>query len=118
MRLGQCHRVRARPDGQWLDMVVTALESDPAMLARLPVAANTLCQRRGGRLRVPAPASDGVGGPAEVCIRLTPAVALVLDAAMSPVRCGDLSGRLAAEFPATPARCSSSADGKGNQAGC
>jgi lantibiotic biosynthesis protein len=87
-------------------MVVTALESDPAMLARLPVAANTLCQRCGGRLRVPAPASDGVGGPAEVCMRLTPAVALVLDAAMSPVRCGDLAGRLAAEFPATPARCS------------
>jgi hypothetical protein len=31
-----------------------------------------------------------------------PAVALALDAAASPVRCGDLAGKLAAEFPATP----------------
>lgn len=35
-------------------------------------------------------------------MRLTPAVALALDAAASPVRCGDLAGKLAAEFPATP----------------
>ena len=35
-------------------------------------------------------------------MRLTPAVALALDAATSPVCCGDLAGKLAAEFPATP----------------
>ncbi|MGI9001870.1 MAG: lantibiotic dehydratase [Pseudonocardia sp.] len=99
---GERHRVRARLDAQWLDMVVTVLESDPALLARLSVAANTLCRRCSGRLRVPAPAVDGVAGSAEVSMRLTPAVALALDAATSPVRCGDLVGKLAAEFPATP----------------
>ncbi|MGQ0775402.1 MAG: lantibiotic dehydratase [Pseudonocardiales bacterium] len=105
VRFGERHRVHARSDGQWLDTVVTVLESDPALLARLPVVANTLCRRRGGRLWVPggpAPAAGGTGSPAGVSVRLTPAVVLVLDATTSPVRCRDLAGKLAAEFPATP----------------
>lgn len=35
-------------------------------------------------------------------MRLTSAVALALGAATLPLRCGDLAGKLAAEFPATP----------------
>ncbi|MGH3929034.1 MAG: lantibiotic dehydratase family protein, partial [Pseudonocardiaceae bacterium] len=102
VRFGERHWVRARPDGQWLDKVIIVLESDPVLLACLPLAANNLCRRCSGRLRVPAPAVDGAAGPAEVSVRLTPAVALALYVATSPVRCGDLAGKLAAEFPATP----------------
>jgi lantibiotic biosynthesis protein len=103
VRFARHHWARLRPDTQWLHMVIADLESDAELLTRLPVTANTLCRAIGDRLRIPA--TTGVGAAAgliEVSLRLTPAVAFALDVAKSPVRCGDLTAKLAAEFPAAP----------------
>src|SRR5258708_23000962 len=54
---------------------------------------NNLATVRDGRVRVPAE------GASELSLKLTPAVALVREAARSPVRCSALAGKLAAEFP-------------------
>jgi thiopeptide-type bacteriocin biosynthesis protein len=67
---------------------------------------NNLCFVRDGRLVVglrqhPAAASSRTD-PAEVSVRRTRAVDVVLRAARSPILFGGLVGKLTAEFPATP----------------
>lgn len=99
VRVGDGHVARLRPDAQWLDAVITGLESDPELLADLFVMTSTLCREVGSRLRIAVPAGDDGVGQTEVSLRLTPAVALALDVARSPLRAGDLAGKVAAGFP-------------------
>lgn len=106
VRWGQEHRAVVRADAVWLSDVVSRFEALPEILHRLPVQANNLCFRRGGRLVVPwQQHTDDQGAetaPAEVTLRWTDAVETVVQAAQSPVRGADLTGKLAAEFPDTP----------------
>ncbi|MGH4018807.1 MAG: lantibiotic dehydratase [Pseudonocardiaceae bacterium] len=105
VRVGEDHRAVARADAVWLAGVVTHLEACPEVLRRVPVMANNLCFVRGRRLVVPCQqhASDsGQGAPAEVSVRHTRAVEAVMQATRSPIRVGDLVGKLVAGFPETP----------------
>ncbi len=105
LRWGEDHRAVARADAVWLAGVVTRLEACPELLRRLPVVANNLCFVRGGRLVVPCQqhASDsGRVAPAEVSVRHTRAVETVMQTTRSPIRVGDLVGKLVASFPETP----------------
>ncbi|MFJ9523123.1 lantibiotic dehydratase [Kitasatospora sp. NPDC101801] len=87
----------ARVDAIWLDQVVRRLED--LLLERLPVAANTLCVVRGGRLVLPVRPGTGASGPVEASVRLTGAVELVLETARKGCTIGELTDRLLARFP-------------------
>ncbi|WP_262401778.1 lantibiotic dehydratase family protein [Actinomadura sp. CNU-125] len=104
-RWGDAHRAVARVGGPWLTEVIEQLEMTRALFERLHLVANDLCFRRGDRLVVPypppAPRRDSVSS-AEVSLRYTAVVEIVIEAARSPIRSGELAGKLAAEFPARP----------------
>lgn len=93
VRLGEYGVIVARPDPQWLDAVIAKLEADEALMADVEVCVNSLCTIQDGRVRSPA------AGTSQVSLRLTPPVALVLDAAASPMTCRELAGKLTAQFP-------------------
>ncbi|WP_329137722.1 lantibiotic dehydratase family protein [Streptomyces sp. NBC_01476] len=96
-RVGERHQAVARPDPVALDAAITAWETDAQRMAGIDVCVNNLAQQRGGRVYVPSE------GASEFTLALTPAVALVLDAARSPIRYSALADKLAAEFPNTAA---------------
>ncbi|MEC3993643.1 lantibiotic dehydratase family protein [Actinacidiphila sp. DG2A-62] len=94
-RVGDRHQAVVRPDPVVVDAAISAWEADAERMADIDVCLNNLAQRRGGRVYVPSE------GASEFSLALTPAVALVLDAARSPLRYSALLGKLAAEFPNT-----------------
>ncbi|HEY1705187.1 MAG TPA: lantibiotic dehydratase [Trebonia sp.] len=99
-RFGDAHETACRPAPEWLEAVIGATEGDSSVMAGAEVMVNNLAAVRDGRVWVPAE------GASEFSLRLTPAVALVLEAARAPVRCPVLAGKLAAEFPeAGEGRC-------------
>ncbi|MGH3921708.1 MAG: lantibiotic dehydratase family protein, partial [Pseudonocardiaceae bacterium] len=105
VRWGERHRAVARPDAAWLAEVITQLEARPDVRRRLPVVANSLGFVRGDRLVVPCQQRPGVSRevrPADVSVRYTRAVQVVIQAAQAPVTLGDLIGKLAAELPGKP----------------
>ena len=77
------------------DAAISAWETDGARMSDVEVCVNNLAQQRGGRVYVPSE------GASEFSIALTPALALVLDVARSPIRYSTLADKLAAEFPTT-----------------
>jgi hypothetical protein len=91
---GTLHTPVTRPDTQWLADVVDQLESCPALLDRLDVAANNLARRRGGRLEL----ATGTG---RTSIGATPAGEAAIDAATSLIRCTTLVDKLAETFTAS-----------------
>lgn len=102
VRWGNGHRAVARADASWITDVIARLESCPELLARLPLMTTNVAFGRGDRLVVPdPPQSGGVKRPArvEVSLRYTAAVRIAVEAARSPIRCDELVGKLAAEFP-------------------
>ncbi|MGV9849248.1 lantibiotic dehydratase [Streptomyces sp. NPDC003442] len=98
---GDQHRAFARADGTWLADVIRRLEACPTVLHRLPLVANNCAFVRGGRLVVPYPPRSGraEGPAAEVSLRYTSAVRLVVQAARAPVRGRELVEKVRAEFP-------------------
>ncbi|MFE3206354.1 lantibiotic dehydratase family protein [Embleya sp. NPDC059237] len=92
-RFGDRHRVVTRPDPVALDAAIAEWERDAERMADVDVCVNTLARRRRGRLYVPSE------GASEFSLALTPAVALVLEAARSPIRYSALADKVAAEFP-------------------
>ncbi|MFD8478799.1 lantibiotic dehydratase [Kitasatospora sp. NPDC059673] len=92
-------RAVARPDARWLASVVRELEEAVGDL--LPVTANQLRVRRGGRVVLPVVRNPQDGEPAEVSVRATDPVLAVLEAADSAVSV--TLGELADRFPAAPA---------------
>jgi hypothetical protein len=99
-RVGDAHETACRPGPEWLEAAIGAIEGDSSAMADAEVMLNNLAAVRDGRVWVPAE------GASEFSLRLTPAVALVLQAARTPIRCSALAGKLTAEFPqAGEARC-------------
>jgi thiopeptide-type bacteriocin biosynthesis protein len=105
VRHGEDHHAVARVDTEWLAGVITRLETCSELRRRLPVVLNNLSFVRDGRLVVGCqqqPTGPGRTAPAQVSVRHTRAVETVMQAARSPIRVGDLAGKLTAEFPGTP----------------
>jgi lantibiotic biosynthesis protein len=103
VRFGTRHHAVARPDAAWLDGIITDLENCPPVFARLRVVASDLCYPRGERLairgQVAVKHGRPPGPPAEVSVRRTPAVGLIMREAAVLIRVGELADKLAAEFP-------------------
>lgn len=78
-----------------LDAAISDWEADAERMADVEVCVNNLARQRGGRVYVPSE------GASEFSLALTPAVALVMDTARSPIRYSALADKLAAEFPNT-----------------
>lgn len=98
------HLVRARADAAWLTAIITQLEQAPGLRDRLGVVANNMAFVRGDRLIVPwQPHASARTRPAEVSVRHTPAVQLVLSQAAAPRRAGELAGLLATAFDGSAA---------------
>ena len=90
---GQQH-VRARADAVWLTEVITRLEESAALRRRLSLVMNDLAVVRGDRLIVPwrPHAGDPIETTAaEVSVRHTRAVQVVMQAASCPIQGSDLS---------------------------
>jgi thiopeptide-type bacteriocin biosynthesis protein len=97
-------RLRLRANGAWVAAVIAALESEPALVRCLTVAANDLVTVRGGRLHVewqPHGGDPSRRGPVEVSVRHTPPVAAALAAARRPIAVSELEQQLLDRFPAT-----------------
>ncbi|MFJ9690670.1 lantibiotic dehydratase [Kitasatospora sp. NPDC101183] len=96
-----------RPDLGWLLPLLDGLRTDPAVLARLRLAADQQIARRGDRLVLPYLPERGAATAGEpVTERTVRATAVVLAAvrhAERPLLHGELLAALAAEFPAAPA---------------
>jgi thiopeptide-type bacteriocin biosynthesis protein len=106
VRIGDDHRATARVDAVWLAGVVAALEHSAPQAGRLPVVLNNVTTLRDGRLVMglrqhPAPAMSRTD-PAEVSVRHTRAIEVIVRAARTPIRLDDLAALLGAEFPSTP----------------
>ncbi|MGW3955376.1 lantibiotic dehydratase [Streptomyces sp. NPDC004752] len=96
------YRTVLRPDSDWLTDVITRLESHPALLARLTIAANNTGRSRGDRHVVegmPTDAHTSGYAPIELSVRLTRPVAAVLEAAGAPIPYDGLVHQLARQFP-------------------
>lgn len=115
---GTGHRA-ARPDAGWLARLIAGWERDPAVHRGLKVVMNGLCFVRGGRLVLPfAPAGPGLAPaasstaafqrraaedhPMSRTLRYTAVVRAVAEAAVRPVRCGDLVREVETRFPGAP----------------
>ncbi|GAA1928160.1 lantibiotic dehydratase [Streptomyces sodiiphilus] len=100
--LGRADQLRAKADARWLAEVIARLESCAEVRRRLPVQVNSLVAVRGDRLVVPwAPHASRAarGASAVVSVRRSRAVETVVELARSPMRGGDLLGKLSAELP-------------------
>ncbi|RPF39387.1 lantibiotic dehydratase [Streptomyces sp. TLI_185] len=98
---GAEHVTIGRASAEWLVAVIELLESCPELLERLPVALNSAVAERGDRLVVPyqPDTHDDPRHAVEASIGLSAPVRLILEAARSPIRAGDLADKLLSEFP-------------------
>ncbi|WP_436499607.1 lantibiotic dehydratase [Actinokineospora sp. HUAS TT18] len=96
-------RAVARVDPVWLARVIARLEECGPLLARVEVVVNDTVGERDGRLVVDLRPNPTGGEPAEVSVRLTSAVRMVLRAARTPTRVTAITAMLRAEFPDTTA---------------
>lgn len=100
-RWGSDHEAMAGAEAGWLAEVISQLEGQPAVLARLVVTANTTLVVRGDRLVVPyQPARDSEGiGAVEVELRYTGPVRAAVLAARQPLCFDDLRANIQSSFP-------------------
>lgn len=104
VRWGRGHLPVSRPDGQWLDAVVTLLEGCLPLLRRLPVMVNDCADVREDRVVVPCQRAvgdgpgRGVSGPVDVSVRRSAAVAAVVDLARAPIVVAELVDKLCGEL--------------------
>jgi thiopeptide-type bacteriocin biosynthesis protein len=95
------HAVVARAGAEWMAKLIGQLEGNGELLPLLSVVVNNTAFERDGSLVVPYQ-EDGPAGrrrAVEASVDLTPPVRLVLRTAGTPIRVGELAGKLAAEFP-------------------
>lgn len=96
VRVGHIHHAVLRTEPTTLAQAIAGLEADPEFMNDVEVCLNNLATVRRGRVFVPAE------GPDEHSLALTPAVALVMEAAKESITYGELLNKLAADFPGTP----------------
>lgn len=97
-------RAAARVDGEWLHAIIDSLERFPGLHPHLSVVAHDTVFERDDRLVLPYPTRTARSdrGDAEVSVRLTAPVAIVMRAATAqPLPVLDALSLVAAEFPAT-----------------
>lgn len=95
VRVGDAQEIRARSAPRVVAARTASCEADAAQMVAVEVCVNPLAQVRGNRVQVPAE------GASEFSLAVTPVVAVVLEAAESPISHEALLGKLAAEFPDT-----------------
>ncbi|MGW9237415.1 lantibiotic dehydratase [[Kitasatospora] papulosa] len=101
-RWGQNHVVVARAGAEWVGRLIEQLERSGELLPLLSVVVNNTTFERDGSLVVPYQ-DDGPTGQrraVEASVELSAPVRLILRAADAPIRIGELSEKLMAEFPA------------------
>ena len=98
---GNSHRLHSTPAAHDMATEIAAVENDPALLRELRVQANDLISRRGGRLVVDGMPHLHLDRPAEVSVRASAVVDLVLAEAARPVSVADLVRVIADRFPRT-----------------
>ena len=96
LRLGDRHRVVARPASGWLNGVIDALHEDTAVTPRLRVQTNDTAAVRGDRLLVASRIGESASG--ELSVRHTRAVQSVMSWAAAPVALETLETMLCNEF--------------------
>ncbi|MGW0643916.1 lantibiotic dehydratase [Streptomyces badius] len=104
-RWGQNHVVVARAGAEWVGRLIEQLERSGELLPLLSVVVNNTTFERDGSLVVPYQ-DDGPTGQrraVEASVELSAPVRLILRAADAPIRIGELSEKLMAEFPAVAA---------------
>ncbi|MEW1864605.1 lantibiotic dehydratase [Streptomyces sp. NPDC088194] len=99
-RWGREHRAFAGVDARWLHEIMTALERDRAVLPHLTVMADPTWT---ARPRIVVPYQPGTDGPTSTSLRRTPAAEKALTLAATPIRVRDLTAKLRAGYPSTPA---------------
>ncbi|MFI6538712.1 lantibiotic dehydratase [Nonomuraea sp. NPDC050547] len=105
-RFGADHLRWARPDWGWLITLLADWESEPDVLECLTVVRGNLGFRRGDRWVNPHPQEFHPvpdSHPAESSVRLTPALAYVLNRTRTPIPATDLIQGLLAELPSATA---------------
>jgi len=93
---------RVRADARWLAAVIAELESNTQVRSRLWAVTNDQAVVRGQRLVVswqPNGADPDRSAGAEISVRYSPAVQVVMDTARCAIRIGELLDKLAAAFP-------------------
>ncbi|MGA2827938.1 MAG: lantibiotic dehydratase [Streptosporangiaceae bacterium] len=101
LRAGTGHRGVARADAAWVAGAIERLEADARLRPHLTVTVSNLVAERHGHLVIEHRSRGAAGGaPERVQIRATQPVLATLEAASCPVRVADLTGQLAARFPA------------------
>jgi thiopeptide-type bacteriocin biosynthesis protein len=105
-RWGVDHLAVAGADAGWLAGIISQLESQPTVVERLFVVANSTLTVRGQRLVVPyQPITNSRGsGAVEVELRYTEPVRTAVRAAQEPIRFDGLRTRVQTEFPRASAR--------------
>ena len=94
------HRPVLRAAASAVARAIRQLEVDPAVLARLSLVSNDLAFVRGARLVVPRRPRVGEPAVGQESLRYGGALQLVVCATQTPASFAELTGMLAAEFPA------------------
>ncbi|MEY9958869.1 lantibiotic dehydratase [Streptacidiphilus sp. MAP5-52] len=103
---GGAHQRVLRTDGAWTAGIISRLESNPALLERLAVMANTTATRRGDRIVVPGVPAGGdvvLMPPVEVSVNASAPVLSALERARTPITYSRLRTELADQFPTATA---------------
>ncbi|MET7319544.1 lantibiotic dehydratase [Streptomyces sp. NPDC005549] len=103
LRTGSTHHLAARADAEHSTALVDRFEQDPALQPHLMLLTSTLAVERDDHVVIEhRPSGKRDLGPEHVRIRLTGPVRGALDGARVPIRWGDLTAKLAIDFPGTP----------------
>jgi thiopeptide-type bacteriocin biosynthesis protein len=94
VRLGDAHRLVARPDGEFIAEHTARAEENLAALRTVTVVTNSLGYQRGGKWVLPCARTDG-GRRWDIEIRLSGPVRAAIHAARSPVRFAELAVTIA-----------------------
>ncbi|WP_322769620.1 lantibiotic dehydratase [Frankia sp. Cr1] len=104
--IGGAHRAFARPDAEWIMVLVSQLDRTPAVRERLTVTADSTAVVRDGRLTLACPVPVGVRTPGplrDTSIRATAPVRAAMSLAAEPVSVAVLAAALVARFPGAAA---------------
>ncbi|MBT2396240.1 lantibiotic dehydratase [Streptomyces sp. ISL-100] len=104
LRTRSAHHSAARADAEHSTALVDRFEQHPVLQPHLMLLTSTLAVERDDHVMIEhRPSGKHDVGPEHVRIRLTGPVRGALDGARTPIRWGDLTAKLATDFPGAPA---------------